>query len=228
MTNSELALQSITDGMVVGLGTGRAAEAFLRALGERIRTGLSVRGVPTSQKSARLAQELGIPLTTLDDVQGRIDICVDGADEFDPQLNLVKGLGGALLREKVVASAAQEFLVLVGPDNLDLKRAKQTIGERGVLPIETVPFASAVCARQLQERGLEATLRMAEGRPFVTDNGNWIFDAKIPPLADPWSFEMSLLTIPGLVDTGLFLGMADRVLVQDGSRVVIVERMERP
>jgi ribose 5-phosphate isomerase A len=223
MTNSELALQSIEDGMVVGLGTGRAAEAFLRALGERVRQGLTVRGVPTSQKSARLAQELGIPLTTLEEVKGRIDVCVDGADEFDPQLNLVKGLGGALLREKVVASAAQQFLVLVGPDNLDVKRAKETIGERGVLPIELVPFASAVCERQLRERGLEVTLRMADGRSFVTDNGNWIFDAKIPPLEDPWGFEMSLLTIPGLVDTGLFLGMADRVLVQDGETVTVVE-----
>lgn len=223
MTNSELALRSILDGMVVGLGTGRAAEAFLRALGQRVQEGLSVRGVPTSEKSAKLARELGIPLATLDDVEGRLDICVDGADEFDPRLNLVKGLGGALLREKVVATAAREFIVLVGPDNLQVKRAKRTIGERGVLPIEIVPFACAVCTRLLQERFVTVTLRKTDGRPIVTDNGNWILDAAIAPLEDPESFEESLLAIPGIVDTGLFLGMADRILVQDGETVTVVE-----
>src|SRR4051812_29118900 len=139
MTAAERALELVPDGAVVGLGTGRAATAFIVALGERVRAGLRVRGVPTSQASADLAHQLGIPLTTLDEVEA-IDVAVDGADEVDPRCDLIKGYGGALVREKIVAAAARQFVVLVGPDKLVAE-----LGARGKLPVEVLPFGAAPC-----------------------------------------------------------------------------------
>ena len=166
----------ISDGMVVGLGSGRAATRFIRALGARVAEGLHVRGVPTSQSTAALASELGIPLTTLDELE-TIDIAVDGADEVDPQLNLIKGLGGALVREKIVAAAARRLVILVGPEKL-----VSQLGERGALPVEVVPFAVAYCRRKLESLGYAAIPRCKDGRLFTTDNGNQILDCRIAPL----------------------------------------------
>ena len=220
MTSSAQALEAIADGMVVGLGTGRAATAFIHALGERVRQGLHVRGVPTSRASAALAESLSIPLVSLDDVAA-IDIDVDGADEVDPPLNLIKGLGGALVREKIVAAASRRVVILVGPETL-----VNVLGGHGVLPVEVVPFGLALCRRRLAAIGCPGDLRLdkSSGKPFETDNGNLILDCRIGLITDPPDLEQRILHIPGVVDTGLFLGMANTVLIQRGEEVEVRTR----
>lgn len=218
MTVADRALEYIRDGMVVGLGTGRAATTFVHALGEKVKAGLNVRGVPTSAASEDLARSLGIPLTTLDEVD-TIDVAVDGADEVDPQLNLIKGLGGALVREKVVASAAKLFLVVVGAEKL-----VERLGARGKLPVEVVPFAVGYCRRRLAAMGMDASPRMAGGGLYHSDNLNDILDAHVAAIDDPPALDLALRAIPGVVGTGLFLGMAHAVLVQDGEGVRVLGR----
>ena len=212
------ALRHIASGRVIGLGTGHAATAFVRALGTRVAAGLDVRGVPTSEATAALARSLGIKLLSPDDVE-TIDVAVDGADEIDPRADLIKGYGGALVREKVVATMARRFVVLAGTDKL-----VPVLGTRGRLPVEVVPFAAAPCRRRVEALGYPATLRTSEGRPVVTDNGNLLLDCRVGPIADPPGLEAALRAIPGLVGTGLFLGMHPTVLVWDGER----RRMLRP
>jgi ribose 5-phosphate isomerase A len=218
MTNSDRALELITDGMLVGLGTGRAATAFVKELGKRVQQGLRIKGVPTSQKSADLARKLGIPLTTLDQVE-QLDLDVDGADEIDPQLNLIKGLGGALIREKIVAASAKRLVILVGTE-----KVVQKLGDHGVLPVEVVPFAMPLCVRRLTALGCPPVPRQADGKLFVSDNGNHILDCRIQPIADPAKLERDIQAIPGVVGTGLFIGMADLVLIQDGDNVQVRQR----
>ncbi len=215
--SAEHALAEIRDGMVVGLGSGRASTAFVRALGERVRAGLRVRGIATSAQTEELARSLEIPLTDLDAVDG-IDVAVDGADEVDPDLNLIKGYGGALVREKIVAAASRRFLVLVGADKLTPK-----LGTRGIIPVEIVPFAVGSCRRQLAGLGLPAEPRALGGRPFVTDNGNVILDARTGPIADPAALDAAIRAIPGVVGTGLFVGMRPTILVQDHDAVRVIE-----
>jgi ribose 5-phosphate isomerase A len=207
------ALEFVRDDSIVGLGTGRAATAFLHALGARVRQGLRVRGVPTSEATAALARELGIPVIGLADA-AVIDVTLDGADEVDPQLNLIKGYGGALVREKIVAAASREEVILVGNEKL-----VPVLGSRGVLPVEVVPFALAFCQRRLARLGCRPTLRSADSRPFVTDQGNYIFDCGIEPISAPQAFEDALRAIPGVVGTGLFIGMAQCVLVGEDTGV---------
>jgi ribose 5-phosphate isomerase A len=206
MTGAEHALRYVEDGHVVGLGTGRAATAFVRALAARVRTGLHIVGVPTSEATARLARELGIALVSLAE-RPVVDVAVDGADEVDPRLDLVKGWGGALLREKIVAGAARRFVVLVGSEKL-----VSTLGSRGKLPVEVVPFGATVCAARLEGLGLRPALRGGDA-PFVTDSGNWIYDCAVDPIGDATRLDASLRAIPGVVATGLFLGMADLVVI---------------
>jgi len=206
------ALRFVASGQVVGLGTGQAATAFVRALGARVAAGLDVRGVPTSEATAGLARALGIKLLTPDDVEA-IDVAVDGADEVDRRLDLIKGYGGALLREKVVAAMARRFVVLVGDDKL-----VPVLGSRGRLPLEVVPFAAGFVGRRLETLGHPANLRTADGRPVVSDNGNVILDCRVGPIADPQGLDAALRAIPGVVGTGLFVGMMPTVLVWDGTR----------
>ena len=206
------ALRHVASGQVVGLGTGQAAAAFVRALGARVAAGLDVRGVPTSEATAALARGLGIKLLTPDDVEA-VDVAVDGADEVDPRGDLIKGYGGALVREKVVAALARRFIVLVGADKL-----VPVLGTRGRLPVEVIPFAAIACRRWLEARGYPAELRVAGGAPVVTDNGNRILDCRVGPIADPAGLDAALRAIPGVVGTGLFVGMAPTVLVWDGER----------
>jgi ribose 5-phosphate isomerase A len=215
---AEHAASLIPDGAVVGLGTGRAATAFIHVLGERVQSGLRVRGVPTSQASADLARELGIPLTTLDAVEA-IDVDVDGADEVDPHCNLIKGYGGALVREKIVATSSRRLVIVVGPEKL-----VPALGSRGILPVEVVPFGEPLCRRRLAGLGCEPTVRAHEGKIFRTDNDNIILDCQIKPLADPSALELAIRAIPGVVGTGLFLAMADTVLIQQTGRVEIRQR----
>jgi ribose 5-phosphate isomerase A len=220
--NALQALEYVQDGNVVGLGTGRAATAFLHALAERARAGLRVRGVPTSEATARLARQLGIPLTDLGEAMP-IDVTVDGADEVDPDLNLIKGLGGALVREKIVAAASRRLVILLGPDNVKDK-VSNILGKRGVLPVEVVPFGLPLVQRRLLDLGWPSTPRAGDGCLFVTDNGNHILDLQIGRLPRPEHTDWQLRTVPGIVDTGLFIGMADAVLIQDGDALQVRQR----
>ncbi|WP_232379433.1 ribose-5-phosphate isomerase RpiA [Polyangium fumosum] len=205
---AQAALAHVADGMTLGLGTGRAAEAFIERLGERVRRGLRVRGVPTSKRSEELAKKLQIECVGLDEIHG-IDVAFDGADEVTPELGLTKGLGGALLRERVVAYEAERLVILVTPEKLVNK-----LGSRTAIPIEVVPFAVATASRHLKNLGGEPVVRKkADGFPFVTDNMNWIIDTRFAPLDDPARTHAEARGIPGVVDTGLFLEMADVVLV---------------
>ncbi|MFQ5802186.1 MAG: ribose-5-phosphate isomerase RpiA [Candidatus Methylomirabilales bacterium] len=213
------ALEFVQDGAVVGLGTGRAATAFLRALADRVKEGLSVRGVPTSETTARLARELGIPLVGLD--EGPIDVTIDGADEVDPQLNLIKGYGGALVRERIVTAASRMQVILV-----DDSKLVPILGTRGRLPVELIPFALPLCVRRLKELGYQPALRSVEGKPFFSDNGNVILDCAIGPLEDPAAFDSEIRNIPGVVGTGLFLGTAHTVLIAEGGMVRELRRKE--
>jgi ribose 5-phosphate isomerase A len=222
--NARRALEMIRDGDAVGLGSGRAASAFVEALAERVRAGLRIRGVPTSEATARLASQHGIPLTTLDEVLP-LDITVDGADEVDPQRNLIKGLGGALVRERIVATASRRLVILVGPEKIS-EKVVPALGSRGILPVEVVPFGMALCRRRLADLGFPADVRREGGRPFVTDNGNVILDCQIKPLADPAAVEQAIHAIPGVVGTGLFLGIADTVLIDRGDALEVRQRPE--
>ena len=209
---AEHALELVMDGARVGLGTGRAAAAFIDALGARVRRGLRVSCVPTSSASAHRARELGIALIELDaDVV--LDLTVDGADEVSPALDLVKGRGGALVRERIVAAASQRQVIVVGPEKL-----VRALGACGPVPIEVVPFGLGPVLREVKRLGLRAVVRRdASDAPFSTDNGNHILDCMLgEPLADraaARALAEALRAIPGVVDTGLFIGTAERVLV---------------
>ena len=207
------ALDLIEDGARVGLGSGHAAAAFVARLAERVRAGLRVIGVPTSEATARQARDLGIPLIDLDeDVE--LDLTIDGADEVAPNLDLVKGWGGALVRERIVAAASRRQVILVGQDKL-----VRALGEHGRIPVEVIPFARGPALRRLRALGLRPTVRARpdDARPVITENGNLLFDcAPGEPLRDgpaARALEATLRAIPGVVDTGLFLGTAERVLV---------------
>ncbi len=213
-----VALDMIRDGFVVGLGSGHAVTAFVQALGTRVRDGLRIRGVPTSRDTARMALRLGIPLVPLDDIEA-IDVTIDGADEVDPHLDLIKGLGGALVREKIVASVSRRLVILAGVEKL-----VSVLGEHGVLPVEIVPFGLSLCRRRVTGLGLQPVPREVGGKLFVTDNGNYVLDCNLAVPPDPVALEQSLRAIPGVVGTGFFLGMADTVLVQDGDRVDVRQR----
>jgi ribose 5-phosphate isomerase A len=214
------ALDFVEDGDVVGLGSGRAAEAFVRALATRVRDGRRVRGVPTSEETARLARELGIDLVGL---ESEIDVTVDGADEVDRRLNLIKGYGGALVRERIVAAASRCQIILVTSDKL-----VEILGSRGQLPVEVLPFSLPFCRRRLDDLGLKPALRTHEERPFVTDNFNVILDCAVGPIEDPPALERAIRAIPGVIDTGLFLGTAATVLVADGGTVRELVRQRSP
>lgn len=213
-TVTDHALALLTDGMTIGLGTGRAASDFIEGLGQRVKKGQRVRGVPTSQASADLAKKLGIPVVTLEEA-GELDLAFDGADEVDPDLNLIKGYGGALVREKIVAASARKFVVLVGEGKL-----VSYLGQRGKLPVEIVPFGLPLCRRRLASLGFVPELRQGQGKPFVSDNGNFILDCQCKKLEQPERLEREILAIPGVVGSGMFLNMTSLVLAQDGDRVL--------
>jgi ribose 5-phosphate isomerase A len=215
---AERALDFIDNGNVVGLGSGRATSHFVNALGARVRAGLRVKGVPTSVATADLATRMGIPLTSLDQVRS-IDVAVDGADEVDPNLDLIKGYGGALVREKIVAAASKHLIILVGPEKL-----VPVLGARGVLPVEVVPFGLAFCRRRLLDLGHKPFPRKKAGQLFQSDNGNHILDCKVSTITNPPDLEQSIVAIPGVVGSGFFLGMAQTVIVQTEDRVKVLER----
>jgi ribose 5-phosphate isomerase A len=214
------ALGYVRPGQVIGLGSGQAATAFVHALGGAVKAGLQVTAVPTSEATAALASQLGIPLASLDDVAS-IDVTLDGADEVDPHLDLIKGYGGALVREKVVAAASRRLVILVGREKI-----VPMLGTRGRLPVEVVPFAAGFCRRRFAAQGYASVLRTDGGTPVVSDNGNLIVDCTVHGIADAARLEDKLRAIPGVVGTGLFVGMAHTVLVWDEGRVTTMSRPE--
>ena len=213
---AERALQLVADGAGIGLGTGRAANAFIHALAERVRQGLRISCIPTSEATAQLAGSLGIPVGTLDS-DAPLDLTVDGADEVEEgTLNLIKGWGGALARERIVAAASRRQVILVTTEKLVPR-----LGARGKVPVEILPFAELFVRRRIQQlpEGLGPAQRVESGRPFVTDNGHWILDCSLRPPPDVFALDRSLRSIPGVVDTGFFLGTASVVLVAEGGRL---------
>jgi len=211
------ALELTAGARTIGLGSGRAATSFIRALGAQVKRGRSVTGVPTSEETARLPRELGIPLAGLDEVSP--EVTVDGADEVDPRLDMIKGLGGALVRERIVAECSEQQIILVGPEKL-----VSVLGQHGRLPVEVVPFALPLARRRLAALVGAPTLRTAEGRTFVTDNGNVILDCAVELIADPPRLEREIRAVPGVVGTGLFLGTAHAVLVGEPGGVREIRR----
>jgi ribose 5-phosphate isomerase A len=222
MTIIERALGVIPNGARIGLGSGRAAQAFVRALGASIRNkSLDVNGVPTSEETAALARKEGIPLLTLAEA-GILDLTVDGADEVDPNLDLIKGYGRAMVREKIVAVSSRRLIILVGEEKL-----VPQLGSRGKLPIEVTPFAMPLCIRRLAELDCRVCPYFRDGRLFVSDNGNHILDCEIKAIEDAPRLELDIRAIPGVVGTGLFLGMADTILVGSGEDFRLIEERQR-
>ena len=211
-------LRFVEDGQVVGLGTGSTAAYFIKLLGEKVRNGMRVQGIPTSDRSRELAESLGIPLTTLDECQ-EIAVTVDGADEVDPQLRLIKGGGGAMLREKIVASATKRLVIVA-----DETKQVPVLG-KFPLPVEVIEFAQALVAKRIKALGAQVSLRKnADGTPFVTDERNHILDCRFGQIADADTLARQLSEMPGVVEHGLFIGMASVVLLARGSEIVELRR----
>ncbi len=217
------ALEFVTDGMKLGLGTGSTAKHFVDLLAEKVKGGLTVVGVPTSERTRAQAESLGVPLATLDTVPA-LDLCVDGADEVGPGLALIKGGGGALLREKIVASAAREMLVIA-----DASKRVEMLG-RFPLPIEVVDFGVPAISRRLAEAiataGCEGPLvlrKAASGETFITDQGNVILDAHLERIPDPARLDAAIRSVVGVVEHGLFLGLARRVILAGANGIEILE-----
>jgi ribose 5-phosphate isomerase A len=206
-------LKYVHDGQIVGLGTGSTATIAIRLLGERVRAGLKIRGIPTSIASRDLATQLGIPLTTLDEVQ-QIDVTIDGADEFDPCLNLIKGGGGAMLREKIVASASRQLVIVT-----DSSKQVSVLG-KFPLPVEVIGFAEPLIAKKISALGATVARRQdASGKPYITDEGHHILDCHFGQIPNPPALARTLSDMPGIVEHGLFVGMANVVLMAKAGNV---------
>lgn len=222
------AAEFVSDGMMVGLGTGSTAEYAIRRLAERVKEdGLRITAVPTSLKTELLARESGIPLVDINGV-GHIDLTIDGADEIDHAFNMIKGGGGALLREKVVARASRLEVIVIDPS----KRVVR-LGRNWPVPVEVVPFGWAQTAKALHALGCEARLRGSsphdpDARPYRTDNGNVLLDCRFTTIDDPAGLEHAINLVPGVVESGLFIGLAHRLVIghPDGA-CEIIERSDR-
>ncbi len=217
------AAEMVEDGMTVGLGTGSTVHFTLERLADRVaKEGLAIRGVPTSLETERKAQALGIPLVTLLDVEA-IDLTIDGADEIDPAFHMIKGGGGALLREKVVAYISRRVAIVVGRN-----KVVERLGTTFLLPVEVVPFACAMVAREITRLGAEPVLRVTQpSQPTLTDNGNQILDCRFPQgIPDPAAMEVQLAGIPGIVESGLFVGLAQVLVIGDDDGTVEVRVKE--
>lgn len=206
----ERAAAEIPERALVGLGSGSTAEAMVRALGNRVAAGFRMTGVATSSRTAGIANALGIPLRQISEID-MLDLCIDGADEIDPSLNLVKGRGGALLYEKLVAVRARRYVIIASSEKL-----VDRLGSRLPIPVEIVPFGWQHTAERVRALDLEPTLRMGTGNtPFVTDGGHHILDCRCQPIDDPGTLAMALKGITGVVEHGLFVGMAELALTID-------------
>lgn len=218
------AVEQVQDGMKLGLGTGSTAKNFVELLGERVKAGLKVVGVPTSEATRADAERCGVPLTTLEEVD-HLDLTVDGADEVDPNLDLIKGGGGALLREKIVAAASDRMIVIA-----DETKWVDTLG-RFPLPIEVIPFGLGATRRAIEAafagNGVSGPMdirKTRDGHVFVTDGGHWIVDARLGRIPDSPRLAASLNSIPGVVEHGLFIGLARTAVLAGPQGIRIVER----
>ena len=214
-------LRFVRDGMTLGLGTGSTAAHAVRFLGEQVKAGLKIRGIPTSVHTGELAASLGIPLTTLEECQ-QIDVDIDGADEFDPQLHLIKGGGGALLREKIIASASRQVVIIA-----DSSKRVAVLG-KFPLPVEVIPFAQPLVAKRITALGATVKLRRdAKGNPFVTDEGHHILDCSFGQIPDPPALARKLSDMPGIVEHGLFIDLATVVLCAQDENVTEFRRKNK-
>jgi ribose 5-phosphate isomerase A len=212
------AVQLVEPGNVVGLGSGSTSAFAIRSLAERVREGLEILGIPTSLQTQHLAEQLGVPLTTLDE-HPVIDIDIDGADEIDPHLNLIKGGGGAFLREKIIASVSKRFVVIG-----DAAKQVSRLG-KFPLPVEVVPFAQSLIKPQIEALGASVVLRQhAYGNPYVTDEGHHILDCTFGAISDPPALAQKLCNMPGVVEHGLFIAMAEMALIGRDGQVIQLRR----
>ena len=215
--SAEAACEYVKDGMIVGLGTGSTAEFAVKKIGELVRNGLSIRGIPTSDATKILAESEGIPLIDFSETMF-IDLTIDGADEIDANLNMIKGGGAALLREKIVASASREEIIIVGGSKL-----VQQLGAFP-LPVEVIPFGWQVVFNQLESLQGNPELRLKQGQPSVTDQGNFIVDCHFRKIENPEQLEQHLNMIPGVVENGLFINLCTRMIMADGENIIIKNR----
>jgi ribose 5-phosphate isomerase A len=211
---AEAAIELVKDGMVVGLGTGSTANFAIEGLGRRVGEGLLIRGVATSKATEELARRVGVPIVTLEEV-GRLDLTIDGADEVDPQFNLIKGMGGALLREKIVAFASRQEVIII-----DDSKLVDVLGTKSPLPVEVVPFGNLRTKDALQSLGCKASLKGGSS-PFLTDNGNLIYECKFSKIEEPEILEAEIDLIPGVVESGLFIDLATKVVVASGRGIEV-------
>jgi ribose 5-phosphate isomerase A len=206
-------LNYVRDGQIVGLGTGSTANFAIRMLGERVREGMKIRGIPSSIASRDLAMQVGIPLITFDDAQ-QIDVTIDGADEFDPALNLIKGGGGAMLREKIVAFASKQLVIVT-----DASKQVPVLG-KFPLPVEVIEFAEPLIAKRISDLGAQVIQRQGkDGKPYVTDEGHHILDCHFGKIPDPPALARTLSDMPGIVEHGLFVGMTSVVVMAKSGSV---------
>ncbi|MBL4579897.1 MAG: ribose-5-phosphate isomerase RpiA [SAR324 cluster bacterium] len=215
--SAEAACEYVKDGMIVGLGTGSTAEFAVKKIGELVRNGLSIRGIPTSDTTKILAESEGIPLIDFSETMF-IDLTIDGADEIDANLNMIKGGGAALLREKIVASASREEIIIVSVSKL-----VQQLGAFP-LPVEVIPFGWQVVFNQLESLQGNPELRLKQGQPSVTDQGNFIVDCHFRKIENPEQLEQHLNMIPGVVENGLFINLCTRMIMADGENIIIKNR----
>ena len=214
------AVDYVKDGMVVGLGTGSTVYYTILKIGEMIKQGMKVQGVATSVQTEKLAEEQGIPLLTLDEVES-IDVAIDGADEIDHHFYAIKGGGGALLREKIIAKASNKFIVVA-----DSKKVVQKLGSFP-LPVEVVPFGVRKTESYIQRFGCQTVLRMKGDTPYVTDNGNYIIDCTFDVIADPKQLEKDLNNITGVVENGLFIDMVkDVITINEDKQAILLDKVE--
>ncbi|BCB02812.1 ribose-5-phosphate isomerase RpiA [Bacillus sp. KH172YL63] len=212
----EKAVEEIKDGMTIGLGSGSTVYWTIKKIGERISQGLQIKAIPSSEETARLAKEAGIPLTSFAEVES-LDLSIDGADEVDPDFHLIKGGGGALLREKFVDMFTKSFIVVI-----DESKLVPVLGSFP-LPVEVVPFGWEMTAKSLAEFGCNPVLRKKGLDVFLTDNGNYILDCDFSSIGDPVKLHRELKQLTGVIETGLFTGMADKVIVgkEDGVEILV-------
>ncbi len=215
--SAEAACEYVKDGMIVGLGTGSTAKFAVKKIGELVRNGLSIRGIPTSDSTKILAESEGIPLIDFSETMF-IDLTIDGADEIDANLNMIKGGGAALLREKIVASASREEIIIVSVSKL-----VQQLGAFP-LPVEVIPFGWQVVFNQLESLQGNPELRLKQGQPSVTDQGNFIVDCHFRKIENPEQLEQHLNMIPGVVENGLFINLCTRMIMADGENIIIKTR----